>query len=42
MSPEALDVILVVHDDSDDFGEAVPGGVARLGDAVVGVKEQRH
>ena len=40
--PEALVLLFVAHDDPDDFGEAVPGGVARLGHAVVGVKEQRN
>ena len=42
MPPEALVLLLVAHDDRDDLCEAVPGGVTRLGDAVVGVKEQRH
>ena len=41
MPPEALALLLVAYNDRDDLGEAVPGGVARLGDAVVGVKEKR-
>ena len=42
MAPEPRALLLVArHDDADDLGEAVAGGVARLGHAVVGVQQQR-